>query len=164
MINFTNNNIKKIIDYQLKNYDFIKEQISKYNNINEQFIKVNKKYKDNLSIKNKLIEKNLEYETQKEILLNKEISEDLLNNEFFDLKNNEMDIMKDIYSNIKINYDKNTTNKSDQLLLLIKVLKILSKRNGSLQNLLNQTNSIESQRTILKNILIKFKSELEMKE
>jgi hypothetical protein len=75
-----------------------------------------------------------------------------------------MDIMKDIYSNIKINYDKNTTNKSDQLLLLIKVLKILSKRNGSLQNLLNQTNSIESQRTILKNILIKYKSELEMKE
>ena len=164
MINFTNNNIKKIIDYQLKNYDFIKEQISKYNNINEQFIKVNKKYKDNLSIKNKLIEKNQEYETQKEILLNKEISEDLLNNEFFDLKNNEMDIMKDIYSNIKINYDKNATNKSDQLLLLIKVLKIISKRNGSLQNLLNQTNSSESQRTILKNILIKFKSELEMKE
>ena len=164
MINFTNNNIKKIIDYQLKNYDFIKEQISKYNNINEQFIKVNKKYKDNLSIKNKLIEKNQEYETQKEILLNKEISEDLLNNEFFDLKNNEMDIMKDIYSNLKINYDKNTTNKSDQLLLLIKVLKIISKRNGPLQNLLNQTNSIESQRTILKNILIKFKSELEMKE
>ena len=30
MINFTINNIKKIIDYQLKNYDFIKEQISKY--------------------------------------------------------------------------------------------------------------------------------------
>ena len=75
-----------------------------------------------------------------------------------------MDIMKDIYSNIKINYDKNTTNKSDQLLLLIKVLKIISKRNGPLQNLLNQTNSIESQRTILKNILIKLKSELEMKE
>lgn len=75
-----------------------------------------------------------------------------------------MDIMKDIYSNLKINYDKNATNKSDQLLLLIKVLKIISKRNGSLQNLLNQTNSIESQRTILKNILIKFKSELEMKE
>ena len=44
---------------------------------------------------------------------------------------------------------------------LLKVLRLISKKHGPLQNLLTMTNSIESQRTALKNILNKFKSELD---
>ena len=63
---------------------------------------------------------------------------------------------------MKRNYNQKFTNKNDQFLLLFKVLKIISKKYGPLQNLLTQTNSIESQRIVLKNITDKYDSEFEL--
>ena len=164
MNNFTVNNIKKILDYQTKNYELIKDKIISLNQRKEQYIKVNEKYKQNLSIKNKLIEKNNEYDIQKELLINKEKELDLQNKEFSELKNIESNIFKEIYSNINQNNSENNENKNEDFSLLFKVLKIISKKYGQLQNLLTQTNSIESQRTTLKNLLIKYKTELELKD
>ena len=166
MSNFTINNIKTILDYQLKYYELIKDKISSLNQAKEQYIKVNKKYKQNLSIKNKLIEKNYEYDTQKELLLNKEKELDFKNNEFSDLKNIESNMLTEIYSNINQNGNntENVLNNNEDFSLLFKVLKIISNKYGPLQNLFTKTNSIESQRSILKNLLIKYKSELEIKD
>ena len=161
MINFTNNNIQKILEYKLKNYDLIKEKINIINNKNKEYIKAKEKYKNNLSIKNHLIEKINDYEEQKEILLNKEKELDVKNKELFELKNNEFEDLNGILSEIKQNknYVKKIINKNDQF-LLFKVLRLISKKFGPLQNLLTQTNSLESQRIILKNIISKFNSEL----
>ena len=164
MNNFTVNNIKKILDYQTKNYELIKDKIISLNQRKEQYIKVNEKYKQNLSIKNKLIEKNNEYDIQKELLINKEKELDLQNKEISELKNIESNIFKEIYSNINQNNSENNENKNEDFSLLFKVLKIISKKYGQLQNLLTQTNSIESQRTTLKNLLIKYKTELDLKD
>ena len=164
MNNFTVNNIKKILDYQTKNYELIKDKIISLNQRKEQYIKVNEKYKQNLSIKNKLIEKNNEYDIQKELLINKENELNLQNKEFSELKNIESNIFKEIYSNINQNNSENNENKNEDFSLLFKVLKIISKKYGQLQNLLTQTNSIESQRTTLKNLLIKYKTELDLKD
>ena len=88
----------------------------------------------------------------------------LINEELFDLKNNEINLENEIFSNMimKRNYNQKFTNKNDQFLLLFKVLKIISKKYGPLQNLLTQTNSIESQRIVLKNIIDKYNSEFEL--
>ena len=96
MINFTINNIKNIEDYRVNNYNLINEKISSINNLNEQYIKVNEQLKDNLSKKNKLIEKIQDYETQIELLTNKEKAIELQNKEFFELKLNELDIIKNL--------------------------------------------------------------------
>ena len=163
MIKFTNNNIKNIIDFQIKKYNLIKEKINKINNSNKQFINENEKLKNNISTKNQLIEKISDYETQKEILNSKEKAIVLKNEEFLEFKNNEFNLENEIFSNmiLKRNNNKKFTNNNDQFLLLFKVLRIISKKYGALQNLLTQTNSIESQRIVLKNIIAKFNSELE---
>ena len=162
--NLTNNTIKKILDYQKKNYELIKEKINSINQTKEQYIKVNEKYKQNLSTKNKLIEKINEYDIQKELLLNKEKEISLQNKEFSELKNIESNIIKEIYSNINQNqnYNENDKNKTENFSLLFKVLKIITKKYGPLQNLFTQTNSIESQRTTMKNLLFKYKDDLEI--
>ena len=166
MINFTINNIKNIEDYRENNYNLIKEKINSINNLNEQYIKVNEQLKDNLSKKNKLIEKIQDYETQIELLTNKEKAIELQNKEFFELKLNELDIIKNLsyLKHDNNNYNKNIKDNNEQLLLLLKILKLISKRHGHLQDLLTQTNSIESQRITLKNIITKYKSDLEFKE
>ena len=94
----------------------------------------------------------------------KEKAAQLINEELFDLKNNEINLENEIFSNMimKRNYNQKFTNKNDQFLLLFKVLKIISKKYGPLQNLLTQTNSIESQRIVLKNIIDKYNSEFEL--
>ena len=91
---------------------------------------------------------------------------DLKFNELSELKNDEFHLINDIYNNMTQteNNKENITNKNEKFLLLFKVLKLISKKNGPLQNLLTQTNSIESQRVNLKNIINKFKSELGIKE
>ena len=101
---------------------------------------------------------------QKELLLNKEKELYLQNNEFSELKNLESNIIKEIYSNINQNqnYNENDKNKTENFSLLFKVLKIIAKKYGPLQNLFTQTNSIESQRTTMKNLLFKYKDELEI--
>ena len=164
MIKFTNNNIQNILDFQIKKFDLIKAKINKINNSNTQFIKVNEKLKNNISRKNQLIEKIEDFETKKEILYSKEKAAQLINEELFDLKNNEINLENEIFSNMimKRNYNQKFTNKNDQFLLLFKVLKIISKKYGPLQNLLTQTNSIESQRIVLKNIIDKYNSEFEL--
>lgn len=166
MINFTNNNIKKCLYYQMKYYALIKEKINDLNKSVEQYKSIQEKIKQNNHIKNILIEKNKEYETHKEILLSKEKKIELKNNEFTDLKDIELNTMKEIYTNLyQININnENEIDKNNQISLLLKVLRLISKKHGPLQNLLTMTNSIESQRTALKNILNKFKSELEVKE
>ena len=166
MINFTNNNIKKCLDYQLEYYTLIKEKINNLNKSVEQYKSIQEKIKQNNHLKNILIEKNKEYETHKEILLNKEKEIEIKNNEFSELKDIELNTMKEICTNLyQININnENDNDKNNQISLLIKVLRLISKKHGPLQNLLTMTNSIESQRTALKNILNKFKSELEVKE
>jgi len=166
IINFTVNNIKKVLDYQTKNYELIKEKIISLNKTKEQYIKVSKRYKQNLSIKNKLIEKNNEYNFKKDLLLNKEKEFELQNNDLTELNNIESNMIKEIYSNINQNQNNNENgeNKKEDFSLLFKVLKIISKKYGKLNNLFTQTNSIESQRTTLKNLLIKYKTELELKD
>ena len=143
---------------------WLKAKINKINNSNTQFIKVNEKLKNNISRKNQLIEKIKDFETKKEILHSKEKAAQLINEELFDLKNNEINLENEIFSNMimKRNYNQKFTNKNDQFLLLFKVLKIISKKFGPLQNLLTQTNSIESQRIVLKNIIDKYNSEFEL--
>ena len=166
MINFTNNNIKKCLDYQLEYYTLIKEKINNLNKSVEQYKSIQEKIKQNNHLKNILIEKNKEYETHKEILLNKEKEIEIKNNEFSELKDIELNTMKEICTNLyQININnENDNDKNNQISLLLKVLRLISKKHGPLQNLLTMTNSIESQRTALKNILNKFKSELEVKE
>ena len=131
--------------------------------MNNQYNEINKKLNQNTDIKNKLIEKNRFYENQREILLTKEKNMESQNNEFIKLKNSELNILKQIYSNINFNstLTENSNSENRQLFLLLKVLKIINKKYGPLQNLLTQTNSIESQRINLKNILNKFKNELD---
>jgi len=164
MINFTNNNIKKLIEYQLKNYDLIKEKIEKNNKLNKQYIEENEKLKQNIELKNKFLEQNKYYDMQKDLLLNKEKICKLQNNEFIELKNTELNLLKEIYSIFNRNNEYNEKEKieNEQFLLLFKVLKIIIKKYGPLKTLLNQTNSIESQRINLQNILNKFKAELEI--
>ena len=166
MIIFTNNNIKYLLDNQKKNYDLIKKQINKINDKNNQYINVKQKINQNLHKKNQIIEKINNYETGKEMLILKEKMLDLKFNELSELKNDEFHLINDIYNNMTQteNNKENITNKNEKFLLLFKVLKLISKKNGPLQNLLTQTNSIESQRVNLKNIINKFKSELGIKE
>ena len=164
MINFTNNNIKKLIEYQLKNYDLIKEKIEKNYKLNKQYIEENEKLKQNIELKNKFLEQNKYYDMQKDLLLNKEKICKLQNNEFIELKNTELNLLKEIYSIFNRNNEYNEKEKieNEQFLFLFKVLKIIIKKYGPLKTLLNQTNSIESQRINLQNILNKFKAELEI--
>ena len=166
MIIFTNNNIKYLLDNQKKNYDLIKKQINKINDKNNQYINVKQKINQNLHKKNQIIEKINNYETGKEMLILKEKMLDLKFSELSELKNDEFHLINDIYNNMTQteNNKENITNKNEKFLLLFKVLKLISKKNGPLQNLLTQTNSIESQRVNLKNIINKFKSELGIKE
>ena len=166
MIIFTNNNIKYILDHHLKSYDSIKNQISIINNKNNQYIKVKQKLNQNISKKNQIIEKLNNYETEEEILKMKKKFLDLKYKELSELKNNELNLINDIYKNISKNENnkENITNNNDKFSLLIKVLKLISKKNGPLQNLLTQTNSTEPQRATLKNIINKFKTDLEIKE
>ena len=166
MIIFTNNNIKYILDHHLKSYDSIKNQISIINNKNNQYIKVKQKLNQNISKKNQIIEKLNNYETEEEILKMKEKFLDLKYKELSELKNNELNLINDIYKNMSKNENnkENITNKNDKFSLPIKVLKLISKKNGPLQNLLTQTNSTEPQRATLKNIINKFKTDLEIKE
>ena len=48
MINFTNNNIKKCLDYQLEYYTLIKEKINNLNKSVEQYKSIQKKIKIHL--------------------------------------------------------------------------------------------------------------------
>ena len=112
------------------------------------------------------MEKLNNYETEEEILKMREKFLDLKYKELSELKNNELNLINDIYKNISKNENnkENITNKNDKFSLLIKVLKLISKKNGPLQNLLTQTNSTEPQRATLKNIINKFKTDFEIKE
>ena len=143
-------------------YSLIKEKINKLNKSFEQYKAIQEKIGQNNHLKNILIEKNNEYENQKEILLKKEKEIELKNKGFSELKTIELDIIKEIYTNLYQIDINNENDKSSQISLLFKALRLISKKYGPLQNLLTMTNSIESQRTALKNILNKFKNELEI--
>ena len=143
-------------------YSLIKEKINKLNKSFEKYKDIQEKIGQNNHLKNILIEKNNEYENQKEILLKKEKEIELKNKGFSELKTIELDIIKEIYTNLYQIDINNENDKSSQISLLFKALRLISKKYGPLQNLLTMTNSIESQRTALKNILNKFKNELEI--
>ena len=166
MINYINDNLKNLLNYQIKYYDLIKKEIDLNHKYNEMLLEYNGKYRTTLVRINKLKEQNYLNDIKKEKTL---LNEQLINfndKEIISLKNKELDILKEILSLINSKNNKNNeeeiNNKNEQLIMLIKILKKISNKYGSLNNLLTQSNSTEPQRIILKNIINKYNKELEI--
>ena len=163
MINYTNNNIKTLLTYQMKYYELIKNEIDLANKNNELLLENNEKYRNNLVRMNKLKDDINYNKIKRDILLNNDKIHD---NEIMDLKNKEFNILNEITSTIKIEDQNNdiekengkhfNNHKNEQFLLLLKVLKIINNKYGPLQNLLNQSNSTEPQRNNLRKIISKY--------
>ena len=165
MQKYTNDNLKNLLNYQIKYYDFIKKEIDLGNKYNELVLDYDEKYRTTLMRINKLKEEKSYNQIKKEIILS---NKNLYNNsELIKMKNKEFNIINEISSKINVKKTKNNNeyiDKNGQLLLLLKVLKKINNKYGSMQQLLNQSNSTETQRINLRNIINKYSKELDIKE
>ena len=165
MNKYTNDNLKNLLNYQIKYYDFIKKEVDLGNKYNELVLDYNEKYRTTLMRINKLKEEKNYNQIKKEILLS---NEKLYNNsELIKMKNKEFNIINEISSKINVIKTKNNKeyiDKNGQFLLLFKVLKKINNKFGPIQKLLNQSNSTETQRINLRNIINKYPKELDIKE
>ena len=164
MIDYTNYNLKQLLNYQMKYYEFIKKEAELGNKYNELYLNYNEKYRTNLQRLNKLKEENKLNEIKKEVLLNNKNINDI--NNIINLKNKELNIFNEICSTIQTKKNENTNKeyngKKEQFLLLLKILKKINNKYGPIQNLLNQSNSTEPERINLRKILNKYNKELEI--
>ena len=163
MKKYTENNLNNLLNYHLQYYELIKKEFDLGNKYNDLLLEYNEKYRTNLARINKLKEDNHYNQIKKEMLTR---NDNINDNDIINLKNKELNIFNDILSNLnnENNNDENNNNinKNEQFLLLFKVLKKISNKHGPLENLLNQSNSTEPQRIILRKILNKYNKELEL--
>ena len=163
MRKYTKDNLNNLLNYHLQYYELINKEFELGNKYNDLLLEYNEKYRTNLARINKLKEENDYNQIKKEMLTR---NNNINDNDIINLKNKELNIFNDILSNLNNENNKdennNNINKNDQFLLLFKVLKKINNKHGPLENLLNQSNSTEPQRIILRKILNKYNKELEL--
>ena len=158
MINYTKNIINELLNYQLNYYNILTNSVNLNKKFNELLIKYNEKYRLTLKKINKLEEENSKNEIQNELIT--DIHRNDFNNlkQLLPLKQSELDLYKEMYS---INLDENEIQKfseeqmkqieekkskdANTQLLLIRVLKNIYNKYGTLNKLLDKSNSNENE-------------------
>ena len=167
MMEYSKNLVEQLLDYQLKYYDIFNKTIITKNNFKKLMLQYNEKLRTIKKQINKLDEENDIYEIKQQII-------DKNNNngikELFPLKENELDIFKELYgtyldnpssSNVEDNeknkiLDKKKKNEEKTQNLLIKVLTHSVNKYGPLNKLFTQTNSTEPERINIRKLANKY--------
>ena len=155
LLNITKNNINKLLEFQINYYDIIKNSLNLNQKLSELLLKYNEKYRLITKQINKLNENNNKQSIENDLFINNKAN--LTNNiqTLLPIKNKEINLINQLYEKLNFNNEKiEDGNKNSNLLL--KILKILQKKYGPLEKLLNQSNSTEHERVNLRNILLKF--------
>ena len=151
----TKTNINQLLEFQIKYYDILKNSLNLNQKLSELLLRYNEKYRLIIKQINKLNENNNTQNIKNDLLaINKTNLTDNIQT-LLPIKNKEINLINQIYEKFNFNNDKSDdSNKNSNLLL--KILKILQKKYGPLDKLLNQSNSTEHERVNLRNILLKF--------
>ena len=177
MINYTKNIASQLISYQKMYYERAKKNLNRNQKLKYYLIKYNELYRNMKKKNNRLNEKldNFEIENYISVNINKKECDDLKEKNI-PLKNYEIDLFKEIFGltydkvdiepkNIEDNKNENEEDKN----LLLKSLKEVTNKFGSLNNLLNEKNSTEEERRKANEIINKYnlkttENENELKE
>ena len=170
MAEYTKNNIELLLDYQMKYYELLKNNLNTKNKLKDLLTQYNEKYRLAKKKLNKLNEDKDKIDFESNILYNPEFNDF---NELISPNENELDIYHNIYNNYSennvIQNENNVQNENnDQQIqtkqinddntqtLLVKVLSHIIKNYGPSNHILNQSNSEESERINLKNLINKY--------
>ncbi len=167
MMEYSKNLVEQLLDYQLKYYDIFNKTIITKNNFKKLMLQYNEKLRTIKKQINKLDEENDIYEIKQQII-DKNNNNDI--KELFPLKENELDIFKELYgtyldnpssSNVENNeknkiLDKKKKNEEKTQNLLIKVLAHSVNKYGPLNKLFTQTNSTEPERINIRKLANKY--------
>ena len=177
MLNYTKDVVSQLISYQTMYYERAKNSLNKNQKLKDYLIKYNEIYRNMKKKNNRLNEKldNFEIENYISVNINKKEYNDLKEKNI-PLKNYEIDLFKEIFGltydkvdigpkNIEDNKNENEEDKN----LLLKSLKEVTNKFGSLNNLLNEKNSTEEERRKANEIINKYnlkttENENELKE
>ena len=164
MINYTKNIASQLISYQKMYYERAKKNLNRNQKLKYFLIKYNELYRNMKKKNNRLNEKldNFEIENYISVNINKKEYNDLKEKNI-PLKNYEIDLFKEIFGltydkvdigpkNIEDNKNENEEDKN----LLLKSLKEVTNKFGSLNNLLNEKNSTEEERRKANEIINKY--------
>ena len=165
MMEYTKNIVEQLLDYQLKYYDMYNKSFSTKNKFKKLLVQYDEKIRAIKKQINKLEEENDLYKIKEEIN-----EKNNYNNikELLPLKENELDIFKELYGNyLDKPSDKKENEKNKQLEekkkdeektqnLLIKVLTHNVNKYGPINKLFTQTNSTEPERTNIRNLAVKY--------
>ena len=166
MIEYTKNNINQLLDYQTQYYNLLKNSLIAKNKYKNFLVQYNEKYRLAQKKINKLNELNEKNEMESNIISNPDFIEISELNQLIPIKENELDIYKNIYDNYleqNNNIENNNEVQEKQInddktqLLLLKVLEHIIKNYGPVDKILNESNSIEPERINLKNLVNKYK-------
>ena len=169
MIEYTKNNITQLLDYQTQYYNLLKNSLIAKNKYKNFLVQYNEKYRLAQKKLNKLNELTEKSEIESNIINNPDFTEINELNHLVPVKENELDIFKNIYNNYLEQNNNNDIENNNQEIqekqinddttqsILVKVLEHIIKNNGPVDNILNQSNSEESERINLKNLVNKYK-------
>ena len=167
MMEYSKNIVEQLLDYQLKYYDIFNKTISTKNKFKKLMLQYNEKLRTIKKQINKIDEENDIYEI-KEQIIDKNNNNDI--KELFPLKENELDIYKELYGTYLDNPSSNNVedNEKNKILeekkkneektqnLLIKVLTHSVNKYGPLNKLFTQTNSTEPERINIRKLANKY--------
>ena len=161
---YTKNIINDLLNYQLNYYSSLIHSININKKFNQLLLNYNEKYRLALKKINKINEETKKNEIKQDLINNKQNFENNNLKQLLPLKQQEIDLYKEIYiqnQNKKNEEEKYTEEQLKQIdekkakdantqLLLIRILKNVYNKYGPLNNILNKDNSEESE---IKNIL-----------
>ena len=173
MMEYTKNIVEKLLDYQTKYYDMFNKSFLIKNKFKKLLVQYNEKLRTAKKQINTIDEENDLYKIREEIN-----NKNNYNNikELLPLKESELDTFKELYGNYmdtpSDNREENKKNKNIEEKknneekiqnLLIKVLTHSVNKYGPINKLFTQTNSIEPERTNIRNLAIKYNLPLNTK-